>query len=44
MTELKRAVEELGIGNVSTYLQSGNVIFDCRRAEAAQRARTLKIS
>jgi uncharacterized protein (DUF1697 family) len=38
MTDLKRAGEELGFGNVSTYLQSGNVIFDCRRAEAGQLA------
>jgi uncharacterized protein (DUF1697 family) len=36
MTHLKRTVEQLGFGNVSTYLQSGNVIFDCRGAEAVQ--------
>ena len=36
MPDLKRVVEELGFENVSTYGQSGNVIFDCRHAEAAQ--------
>jgi uncharacterized protein (DUF1697 family) len=36
MTDLKRAVEEIGFGNVSTYLQSGNVIFNCRHAQTAQ--------
>jgi len=38
MTDLQRVVEELGFENVSTYGQSGNVIFDCRHAEAAQLA------
>ena len=36
MTDLQRAFEELGFENVSTYGQTGNVIFDCRHAEAAQ--------
>lgn len=38
MTDLKRAVEEMGFGNVSTYLQSGNVIFNCRHAQTAKLA------
>jgi uncharacterized protein (DUF1697 family) len=38
MTDLKRAVEEMGFGNVSTYLQSGNVIFNCRYAQTAKLA------
>ncbi|MGZ4904829.1 MAG: DUF1697 domain-containing protein [Halobacteriota archaeon] len=38
MADLKRAVEEMGFGNVSTYLQSGNVIFNCRHAQTAKLA------
>jgi uncharacterized protein (DUF1697 family) len=38
MTDLKRVVKELGFENVSTYGQTGNVIFDCRHAQAAQLA------
>jgi len=36
MTDVKRAFESLSFENVRTYAQSGNVIFDCRRAEKAQ--------
>jgi uncharacterized protein (DUF1697 family) len=42
MTDLTRAIEALGFKNVSTYGQSGNVIFDCRLAEAAQLARRIE--
>jgi uncharacterized protein (DUF1697 family) len=35
MTDLKRVFKELGFGNVRTHGQSGNVIFDCGRAETA---------
>jgi uncharacterized protein (DUF1697 family) len=28
MTELRRCIEELGFGNVATYIQSGNVLFE----------------
>jgi uncharacterized protein (DUF1697 family) len=38
MTDLQRAFEELGFENVSTYGQSGNVIFDCRHAQTAKLA------
>ena len=38
MTDLQRAVEEMGFGNVSTYLQSGNVIFNCRHAQTEKLA------
>jgi uncharacterized protein (DUF1697 family) len=36
--DLKRAFESLGFQNVQTYAQSGNVIFDCKRAETAKMA------
>jgi len=42
MTDLKRSFEELGFENVSTYGQSGNVIFDCRHTEVAQLARRIE--
>jgi len=38
MTDVKRAFESLGFENVRTYAQSGNVIFDCRRAEKTRMA------
>lgn len=38
MTDLKRAFESLSFENVRTYGQSGNVIFDCKRAETAKLA------
>jgi uncharacterized protein (DUF1697 family) len=34
MTELKALCEEAGFTNVSTYIQSGNVIFESKIAEA----------
>ena len=36
MTDLKRAFESLSFENVRTYGQTGNVIFDCKRAETAE--------
>jgi len=36
MAGVKRVFESLGFENVRTYAQSGNVIFDCRRAEKAK--------
>ena len=38
MTDVKRALESLSFENVRTYAQSGNVIFDCGRAETAKMA------
>ena len=35
MTALKRVFESAGCANVRTYIQSGNVIYDAPRAEAA---------
>ena len=36
MTDVKRVFESLSFENVTTYAQSGNVIFECRRAEKAK--------
>ena len=36
MTDVKRAFESLSLENVRTYAQSGNVFFDCGRAETAK--------
>jgi uncharacterized protein (DUF1697 family) len=35
MTELKALYEDLGLGNVKTYIQSGNVIFSSDETSAA---------
>src|SRR6185369_12061855 len=35
MTDLKRIFESLGLGNVQTYIQSGNVIFESGEADTA---------
>lgn len=34
MTELRRICEESGLSDVTTYIQSGNVVFRSKRAEA----------
>ena len=36
MADVKRVFESLSFENVRTYAQSGNVIFDCMRGEAAK--------
>jgi len=36
MADLKRVFESLSFKNVQTYVQSGNVIFDCKPAETAK--------
>jgi uncharacterized protein (DUF1697 family) len=36
MADMKTAFESLSFENVRTYGQSGNVIFDCERAETAE--------
>ena len=36
MADLKRVFESLSFDNIRTYGQSGNVIFDCKRAETAK--------
>lgn len=36
MADLKRAFEDAGAGNVQTYIQSGNVIFDAPNSKSAQ--------
>jgi uncharacterized protein (DUF1697 family) len=38
MSELKAMCEELGFGNVRTYIASGNVVFTSRKSEAAVKA------
>jgi uncharacterized protein (DUF1697 family) len=38
MSELKAMCEELGFGNVRTYIASGNVVFSSRKSEAAIKA------
>jgi len=35
MSELKAMCEELGLGDVRTYIASGNVVFATRKSEAA---------
>ena len=32
MEELKKAMEELDFGNVRTYIQSGNILFEFKRS------------
>jgi uncharacterized protein (DUF1697 family) len=38
MSELKAMCEELGFGNVRTYIASGNVVLTSRKSEAAVKA------
>jgi uncharacterized protein (DUF1697 family) len=38
MSDLKEICEELGFGAVRTYIASGNVVFTCRKSEAAIKA------
>ena len=38
MAELKRCFESLGFGDVATYIQSGNVLFEAEKSPAAQLA------
>ena len=38
MSELKAMCEELGFGQVKTYIASGNVVFSCRKSEAHVKA------
>ena len=38
MPELRRCFEELGLGAVATYIQSGNVLFDAARRRPADLA------
>jgi uncharacterized protein (DUF1697 family) len=38
MSDLKAICEELGFGSVRTYIASGNVVFTCRKSEAAIKA------
>jgi uncharacterized protein (DUF1697 family) len=42
MPALKSLYESLGLTNVVTYLQSGNVIFDCAETDSTQLADTIK--
>jgi uncharacterized protein (DUF1697 family) len=39
MPDLKASFEQLGLENVGTYIQSGNVLFSARRVEQAAPAR-----
>ncbi len=38
MSDLKNICEELGFGDISTYIASGNVVFTSRKSEAAIKA------
>jgi uncharacterized protein (DUF1697 family) len=42
MTDSRRTFESLSFENVRTYAQSGNVIFNCERAETAKLAARVK--
>src|ERR1700676_2418185 len=42
MTELKSMCESSGFLNARTYIASGNVVFDCKLAEAAVKAKLEK--
>jgi uncharacterized protein (DUF1697 family) len=42
MPELKDLYESLNLTNVVTYVQSGNVIFDCAEGDAGQIARLIE--
>ncbi|MFA5874155.1 MAG: DUF1697 domain-containing protein [Anaerolineales bacterium] len=42
MPELKRLSESLNLGNVVTYIQSGNVIFDCAEQDPAYLASSIE--
>jgi len=42
MPELKRLYEAMGLFNVETYIQSGNVIFDCEEEDSVQTARAIE--
>ena len=41
MTDLRRALEGAGLGDVETYVQSGNVVFDAAGHDAAEQAATV---
>jgi uncharacterized protein (DUF1697 family) len=42
MAELKHLYESLNLTNVVTYVQSGNVVFDCAEADAVQTASSIE--
>jgi uncharacterized protein (DUF1697 family) len=42
MPELKELYESLNLVNVMTYIQSGNVVFDCEEQEPAKLARIIE--
>ena len=42
MEELSRLYESLGFRNVKTYIQSGNVLFDYKRADVASLKRKIE--
>ncbi len=42
MPELKRLYESLNLANVVTYIQSGNVLFDCAEQDPAPLARAIE--
>ena len=43
MTELKALYESLGFTKVTTYVQSGNVVFDCNNPDASETGSTIEI-
>ena len=44
MPELKRLYESLNLANVVTYIQSGNVIFDCAENDPALPAKAIEVA
>jgi uncharacterized protein (DUF1697 family) len=42
MADLKTCIEDLGLENVSTYIASGNVLFDSRARDAARLEKTIE--
>jgi uncharacterized protein (DUF1697 family) len=43
MPELRRLFENLNLVNVVTYIQSGNVIFDCAEHDSAELANSIEV-
>ncbi len=44
MADLKACFERMGFSNVSTYIQSGNVIFESTKKDAARLEKKIETS
>jgi uncharacterized protein (DUF1697 family) len=44
MPDLKQLYEALGLGDVQTYVQSGNVVFTCQQEDESQLAKSIEAS